>query len=124
MNQALTKKEYYHAMNPKKNKLVWGLWILSMVINLIGIVGGPASILGLIACIVCGFGVKSSFNKWWGMTLAIIGGVQWVLVYVIGGVVPLIEIIVGVYVFQILNNLDKAYAEYLKTGSVPDTTGM
>ena len=123
MYQRVSKKEYYYKVTPKKNKVALVLWILSMVINVVGIVMGPASILGLIACVVCWVGAKMTFSKWWGLALAIWGVIQLGLIYVIGGVVPWAMIVLGVYLFQLLNNLDKAYAKYLQTGELPDTAG-
>ena len=123
MSQRLSKKEYYYAVTPKRNKLLLVLWIIADVLNLVGIALGPASVLGLIACIVCGIGVKMTFSKWWGISLLAWGVIQFGLIYVVGGVMPWATLFVGAYVFQILNNLDKSYAEYLKTGELPDTKG-
>ena len=124
MKQILSKKEYYNQVTPKKSKslLVW--WIVALAINIVGLVIGPASILGVIACLVCWFGGKAGCNKWWGIGLAVCGAVQWILIYVIGGVVPWVEIFIGIYMFQTYNNLDKAYAQYLETGVVPDLKGL
>ena len=124
MEQILSKKEYYNQVTPKKSKslLVW--WIVALAINIVGLVIGPASILGVIACLVCWFGGKAGCNTWWGIGLAVCGAVQWILIYVIGGVVPWVEIFIGIYMFQTYNNLDKAYAQYLETGVVPDLKGL
>lgn len=123
MEQVLSKKEYYNQVTPKKSKSLKIWWIVALVINIVGLVMGPASILGVIACLVCWFGGNASCNKWWGIALAVCGAVQLILIYVIGGVVPYVEIIIGVYMFQTYNNLDKAYAQYLETGELPDTAG-
>lgn len=123
MEHTLSKKEYYEKVTPKKSKSMLICWIIALVINVIGLLLGPASILGIIACLVCWFGGKANCNKWWGVVLSVCGAVQWILIYVIGGVVPFIEIIVGIYIYQTYNNLDKAYAEYLEKGVMPDVTG-
>lgn len=123
MEQILNKKAYYEQVTPKKSKSMRIWWIAALVINIVGLVIGPASILGVIACLVCWFGGKTSCNKWWGMALVICGAVQFVLIYAIGGVVPWLEIIVGIYMYQTYNNLDKAYAAYLATGELPNIVG-
>lgn len=122
MKQILSKKEYYAQVTPKKSIRIW--WIVALVINIIGVAMGPASILGVISCIVCWVGGNASCNKWWGVALAVCGAIQFILIYVIGGVMPWVMLFVGVYMYQIYDNLDKAYAAYLETGEIPDLKGV
>lgn len=122
MKQILSKKEYYAQITTKKSIKIW--WIVALIINIIGVAMGPASILGVISCIVCWAGGNASCNKWWGVALAACGAIQFILIYVIGGVMPWVMLFVGVYMYQIYDNLDKAYATYLETGEIPDLKGV
>ena len=51
MSQRLSKKEYYYAVTPKRNKLLLVFWIIADVLNLVGIALGTV-VVGVVGGIL------------------------------------------------------------------------
>lgn len=100
-------------------------WVM-FAINVIDILLAPALFLvATLAAAVCGFGIKTTLDKRWGIPLIIMGAVSIVIMIPAGlFVLGMPMVVSGLKFYTVLENLDKAYHAYLKTGTFSDHKGQ
>lgn len=124
MKQTLSKSEYFRKTAGKSLRSAWILFALTEVLNVVGLIYGWVSLLGLIVCAACGIGIKITLDKRWAIAMLVWGILQAFLVLFLGGFVAWgIILCSAIYFYKVLDNLEKSYAAYLKSGELPDLAG-
>ena len=125
MNTKLSKREFYTQTDTRKYKSEWIVFWITIAVNILDIVIAPFFIVATLVTAVCGFGVKTTLDKRWGIPLIVLGVVT-ILLMIPEGLfafgMPMA--LSGWWFYRVLGNLDKAYAQYLETGVVPNLKGQ
>lgn len=125
MDRKLSKQEFYAQVSPRKRRPEWIIFWIMMAVNIIDIVIVPFFIVVTLVAAVCGFGIKTTLDKRWGIPLIVLGAAI-VLLLIPAGlfVFGMPMVLSGLQFYKVLGNLDKAYTQYLETGVLPDLKGV
>lgn len=126
MNTKLSKSEFYAQTATQKRRPEWILFWVTIAVSIICIpIGGYVVMAAILACAVCGFGIKKTLDKRLGLVMLVLGVISCLLLLPAGVFGPgMVMALSGWLFYKILGNLDKAYNQYLETGEVPDLKGL
>ena len=68
--------------------------------------------------------LKKTMDKRWGVVLMVMGVISFIMIGIGLGGQGVVMIVSGWWFYRVLGNLDKAYAQYLETGVIPDLKGQ
>ncbi len=124
MNTKLSKREFYTQTDTRKYKLEWiGFWTAT-ILSAFYIIITPWAIVALPSCVICGIFLKKTMDKRWGVVLMVMGVISFIMIGIGLGGQGVVMIVSGWWFYRVLGNLDKAYAQYLETGVIPDLKGQ
>lgn len=123
MAVTLSKREFYAKTSTRKYKLEWVVFWGAAIINALCIIVSPGAIVATLSCAICGFFLNKTMDKRWGIVLLVMGVISTIMMgFTLGmGVVMIVN---GLQFYRVFEHLDKAYAQYLESGVVPDFKGL